>query len=77
MNSYWGGRAHSPCQEMDHIEYLGAANNPIEYSSSFLLIIDRQGFPSSLANAALTRGTQLEGPEAMQAIDIGVQWPGW
>ena len=28
-------------------------------------------------NAALTRGTQLAGPEAMQASDIGVQWPGW
>jgi len=25
----------------------------------------------------LTRGTQLAGPEAMQASDIGVQWLGW
>jgi hypothetical protein len=28
-------------------------------------------------NAALTRGPKLEGPKAMQARDIAVQWPGW
>ena len=30
-----------------------------------------------VTNAALTRGTQLAGPKAMQASDIGEQWPGW
>ncbi|OGP50859.1 MAG: hypothetical protein A2Y79_14275 [Deltaproteobacteria bacterium RBG_13_43_22] len=27
-------------------------------------------------NVALTRGPQVAGPKAMQASDIGVQWPG-
>jgi len=32
-------------------------------------------YPNSGNNAALNRDTQIAGPKAMQAGDIGVQWP--